>query len=161
MITMLLGGLWHGASWNFITWGAINGVGLLIYKSWKKISPYEKNTHWAVRVWRIGFTFTFITFTRIWFRAPDWQGVVQFFYQVRTNMGWSIVPDFIVGFKYTLLVMLLGFITHWLGSDFKTKWRDKFIHAHPVYQGIICIAVIIVIYQSLSAEAQPFIYFQF
>lgn len=160
-ITMLLGGLWHGASWNFITWGAINGVGLLIYKSWKKISPYEKNTHWAVRIWRIGFTFTFITFTRIWFRAPDWQGVVQFFHQVKTNMGWAIVPDFVVGFKYTLLVMLLGFITHWLGSEFKTKWRDKFIHAHPVVQGLICIAVVIVIYQSLSAEAQPFIYFQF
>ena len=76
-------------------------------------------------------------------------------------MGWAIVPDFVVGFKYTLLVMLLGFITHWLGSEFKTKWRDKFIHAHPVVQGLICIAVVIVIYQSLSAEAQPFIYFQF
>lgn len=161
MTTMLLGGLWHGASWNFITWGAINGAGLLIYKSWRKISPYEKNTHWAVRIWRIGFTFTFITFTRIWFRAPDTEGVVQFFHQVTTNMGLSIVPDFIIGFRYTLLVMLLGFITHWLDSDFKTKWRDKFINAHPVFQGLICVVTIIIIYQSLSAEAQPFIYFQF
>ncbi len=161
MITMLLGGLWHGASWNFIIWGAINGAGLLIYKSWKKISPYEKSTHWAIRVWRIGFTFAFITFTRLWFRAPDTLTVSQFYYQVKTNMGWSIIPDFIVGFKYTLLVLLLGFITHWLSNDFKIKWRDRFINAHPVIQGIVCFTVIVVIYQSLSAEAQPFIYFQF
>lgn len=161
MVTMLLGGFWHGASWNFILWGAINGVGLLIYKSWKKISPYEKSTHWAVRIWRIGFTFVFITFTRIWFRAPDTQGVSEFFHQVIHNMGWSIIPDFIAGFKFTLLVMTLGFITHWLDSDFKAKWQSRFVNAHPVYQGLICIAVVIVIYQSLSAEAQPFIYFQF
>jgi len=161
MITMLLGGLWHGASWNFITWGAINGTGLLIYKSWKKISPYEKSTHWATRIWRIGFTFTFITFTRLWFRAPDTEGVAQFFHQLKTNMGWAILPDFIIGFKYTLMVMILGFITHWLSFDFKTKWRDWFINAHPVKQGIICIVVIIIIYQSISADAQPFIYFQF
>lgn len=161
MITMLVGGLWHGASWNFITWGAINGTGLLINKSWKKISPYEKSTHWAIRIWRIGFTFAFITFTRLWFRAPDTEGVAQFFHQVKTNMGWAILPDFIIGFKYTLLVMILGFITHWLSADFKTKWRDWFINAHPVKQGLICIAVVIIIYQSISAEAQPFIYFQF
>ena len=161
MITMLIGGLWHGASWNFILWGAINGAGLLFYKSWKKISPYEQSTHWLVRIWRIGITFAFITFTRIWFRAPDTLGVRQFFNQVRTNMGWEIIPDFIAGFKYTLLVMALGFLTHWLSNDFKDKWRDRFIHAHPIYQGLICISVIVVIYQSLSAEAQPFIYFQF
>ena len=161
MITMLLGGLWHGASWNFILWGAINGVGLLFYKSWKKISPYEKSTHWAVRIGRIGLTFVFITFTRVWFRAPDTAGVTHFFQQVYTNMGWTIIPDFIIGFKYTMLVMLLGFVTHWLSNEFKDRWRDKFAHAHPIAQGLICIAVVVVIYQSLSAEAQPFIYFQF
>lgn len=161
MITMLLGGLWHGASWNFILWGAINGVGLLFYKSWKKISPYEKSTYWAVRIGRIGLTFVFITFTRVWFRAPDTAGVTHFFQQVYTNMGWTIIPDFIIGFKYTMLVMLLGFVTHWLSNEFKDRWRDKFAHAHPIAQGLICIAVVVVIYQSLSAEAQPFIYFQF
>ncbi len=161
IITMLLGGLWHGASWNFILWGAINGVGLLIYKSWKKISPYEKSTHWAVRIWRIGFTLVFITFTRVWFRAPETAGVTHFFQQVYTNMGWTIISDFLVGFKYTMLVMLLGFVMHWLSNDFKDRWRDKFANAHPMIQGLICIAVVVVIYQSLSAKAQPFIYFQF
>lgn len=37
-ITMLLGGLWHGASWNFVIWGGLNGIGMIIYKIWKKIN---------------------------------------------------------------------------------------------------------------------------
>lgn len=37
-ITMLLGGLWHGASWNFVIWGALNGAGMIIYKLWVKIN---------------------------------------------------------------------------------------------------------------------------
>ena len=42
MMTMLLGGLWHGASWNFVFWGGINGIGIIVYKLWRKISPWEK-----------------------------------------------------------------------------------------------------------------------
>jgi alginate O-acetyltransferase complex protein AlgI len=161
MITMLLGGLWHGASWNFIIWGAINGAGLLVYKSWKKISPYENSNHWAVRIWRIGLTFAFITFTRLWFRAPDLRTVKKFYTQVSSNFGWEIIPDFLMGFRYVLLVLVLSFVLHWLNNNFKSRWRDRFINAHPIIQGIICIVTIIVIYQSVSAEAQPFIYFQF
>ncbi|HDR68090.1 MAG TPA: MBOAT family protein, partial [Bacteroidaceae bacterium] len=68
MITMLLGGLWHGASWQFMVWGGLNGIGLIIYKLWSRISPYENSNHWVVRFWKIFITFQFITFTRIWFR---------------------------------------------------------------------------------------------
>lgn len=37
-ITMLLGGLWHGASWNFVIWGALNGAGMIVYKVWAKMT---------------------------------------------------------------------------------------------------------------------------
>jgi D-alanyl-lipoteichoic acid acyltransferase DltB (MBOAT superfamily) len=42
MNTMLLGGLWHGASWNFMIWGGLNGVGILSFKLWKKRNIYQK-----------------------------------------------------------------------------------------------------------------------
>lgn len=161
MFTMLLGGLWHGASWNFIIWGAINGVGLLVYKAWRRVSPYENATHWAVRVWRVVFTFTFITFTRLWFRSPDTATVNQFTHRVRTNFGWDIALHFVTGFKTVLAVMVLGFVLHWLGSGFKNRWRDRFVNAHPIAQALVCVAVVFIIYQSISAKAQPFIYFQF
>lgn len=42
MNTMLLGGLWHGASWNFMIWGGLNGLGILIYKFWKNVNIYRR-----------------------------------------------------------------------------------------------------------------------
>ncbi len=39
MVTMLLGGIWHGASWNFMIWGGLNGLGIVVYKIWKQLSP--------------------------------------------------------------------------------------------------------------------------
>ena len=42
MNTMLLGGLWHGASWNFMIWGGLNGTGILVYRLWKRLSIYQK-----------------------------------------------------------------------------------------------------------------------
>jgi D-alanyl-lipoteichoic acid acyltransferase DltB (MBOAT superfamily) len=42
MNTMLLGGLWHGASWNFMIWGGLNGIGILVYKFWKDINVYRR-----------------------------------------------------------------------------------------------------------------------
>ena len=43
MNTMLLGGLWHGASWNFIIWGGLNGIGMLVYKFWRNRNIYVKS----------------------------------------------------------------------------------------------------------------------
>ncbi|GAB4384662.1 MAG: MBOAT family protein [Salibacteraceae bacterium] len=161
MITMLLGGLWHGASWNFVAWGGINGIGLLVYKAWKRISPYENSSSNLVRTWRIAITFLFITFTRIWFRAPTEEGVSNFFYQVVHMPGWNIVPDFIIGFKWVLAVMMVGYVLHWLPTAFKNRYRDVFVALHPVGQAAIAIVAVLLIYQMAASDAQPFIYFQF
>jgi len=62
LITMVLGGLWHGASQNFVIWGAMNGLALIVYKYWRKISFYEHSTRWYATFWKIFLTFNFITF---------------------------------------------------------------------------------------------------
>jgi D-alanyl-lipoteichoic acid acyltransferase DltB (MBOAT superfamily) len=161
MITMLLGGLWHGASWNFVIWGGLNGIALLVYKYWKRISPYEHYNNWIVNLWKISFTFVFITFTRVFFRSPDMQTVFDFFHQVFHNFGIAHVFDFIVAFKWVWAVMLLGYITHWLPDNIKNKMLQWFINANIGVKILVSVAVVIIIYQSVSSELQPFIYFQF
>ena len=59
MMTMLLGGLWHGASWNFVLWGGLNGLGLIAYKGWRKISPWGSYSRWWHHA--IGVLLTFIS----------------------------------------------------------------------------------------------------
>ncbi|MCK5135146.1 MAG: MBOAT family protein [Bacteroidales bacterium] len=161
MITMLLGGLWHGASWQFLVWGGLNGVGLVVYKLWKRISPYEKSKHRAVRFWKIFNTFLFITFTRIWFRSESMEKANQFIYQVTREFNGSIIPQVLWSYRLVFLVMALGYFTHWVPERWKLALLDWFIRI-PIWAKVLITALVIfAIYQSWSAELQPFIYFQF
>ncbi|NLA25573.1 MAG: MBOAT family protein, partial [Bacteroidales bacterium] len=161
MITMLLGGLWHGSSWNFLIWGGLNGLGVLVYKYWRKISPWEKYNNVLGTVWKITLTFSFITFTRVFFRAPDYVTAETMLYKIANNFNFSIFPQVMTAYYKVWIMMLFGFVTHWLSYSFKDKWRDRFINAPHFLQAIISVIVVFAVYQTISAEMQAFIYFQF
>jgi D-alanyl-lipoteichoic acid acyltransferase DltB (MBOAT superfamily) len=161
MLTMLLGGLWHGASLNFIIWGGLNGIGLVVYKFWRKISPWEAYNNWAATIWKIAVTFTFITFTRVFFRSESITIVKDMLKQIGTAFKLSVIPDVLIAYKWVFAVMAFGFVIHWLSYGFKKKIEDWFI-ATPIWaKAVIAAAVVIVVYQSISSDMQAFIYFQF
>lgn len=161
MVTMLLGGLWHGSSWMFVIWGGLNGIGLVLYKFWKKVSPYEHIDTWYINAWKIAFTFTFITFTRIWFRGESMQGTSDLLNQIFNHFGWQAVPTMLLNYWKPLTILAIGLILHWLPERFKTLTLEWFT-LRPLYQKIALISVaVIIIYQSVSSELAPFIYFQF
>lgn len=161
LMTMLIGGLWHGSSWTFVIWGGLNGLGLVVYKFWKKISPYENINTWYVNTWKIFLTFTFVTFTRIWFRGETMQGTIELLSQIFKHFGGAAIPQMIISYWKPLAMMVFGLVLHWLPEKVKCAYRDWFI-ARPLYQKIVITAFIVfIIYQSLSAELTPFIYFQF
>jgi alginate O-acetyltransferase complex protein AlgI len=177
MLTMLIGGLWHGASWNFLIWGGLNGLSLVVYKLWKKISPWENKNTWYKRAWAIFLTFSFITLTRVWFRAGSnnsWGGLDEthdvweefmsatvMLKQIFLNMDFSVAPQVITGYWNVFLVFVIGMIIHWLPADFKETYRTKF-SSMPIW-GIVLFsfANIFFLYQVMSADLHPFIYFQF
>jgi alginate O-acetyltransferase complex protein AlgI len=161
MLTMLLGGLWHGASWNFVTWGGLNGVGLVIYKFWKKVSPWADRTKWYNRVWSIFITFNFITFTRTWFRGESWEQSILMLRQIWGNFQLEIVPDVLSSFSKVFLVMLMGYVIHWFPSDFKARYKEWVIAAPFMGKAALSFLVMFFIYQVISADLQPFIYFAF
>ena len=161
MMTMLIGGLWHGSSWMFVIWGGLNGLGIVVYKFWRKVSPYEASNHWLANTWKIALTFTFITFTRIWFRGESMQGTYELLKQVTGNFGWEAVPEMISGYWKVLSMLIFGMVMHLLPDKIKCTYRDWFID-RPLYQKVLISSLIIfIIYQSISAELTPFIYFQF
>lgn len=161
MITMLLGGLWHGASWQFVIWGGLNGLGLIVYKQWKKVSPYEKSKHWAVRFWKIFNTFVFITFTRIWFRSESMEKANQLIHQMFHEFDFRIIPEVVWSYRLVFGVMALGYFTHWVPERWKQNLLNGFIRTPLWAKVLITILVVFIIYQSWSADLQPFIYFQF
>lgn len=168
MITMLLGGLWHGANLRFVIWGGIHGIALVIQKIWAKrnlsLSRYyhtnsSKNVFF--RFISVFTTFHLVTFAWIFFRAESMHDALSVISQIATNFQTELVPVMISSYYKPFALILVGFIIHWLPSSFKENYRGWFIKSHVAIKIIVVVLVILILYQAKSAEIQPFIYFQF
>lgn len=221
MITMLLGGLWHGASMNFMIWGGLNGIGMVIFKFWRDMSLLSralvptllsvvlyvlklysflplwnlllffmlfiaasawiryiynlagcKNPlTWLNRGWSILVTFTFITFTRLFFRSGSnldpaianetaWGIAKDMINSIGTQ--WNVnVLDVISAYRSVFILFVLGMIVHWLPTRFKRRYRICFAKMPLPLMAIVTVLIIFICYQFVTAEMQPFIYFQF
>ncbi|MEY2753051.1 MAG: hypothetical protein RLZZ570_997 [Bacteroidota bacterium] len=160
LLTMLLGGLWHGASWNFVVWGGLNGLGLVSYKLWSRLRPYRADG-WLVRGLGVALTLVFITFTRIWFRAPDWDTAIAMLDQLTT--AWDLAPSMAMlqAWWRPAAVLAVGFGIHWIPERYKDQYRSRFAQMHPALWGLAGVVAVLLAYQFMAAESQPFIYFQF
>lgn len=168
MLTMVIGGLWHGASWNFLIWGALNGSAMVVYKQWRKISPYEKSNLWVVHAWKVVITFVFISFTRLFFRAGDRKNanggmdtVKKMWKEISGSWNWDASKILLETNYKVLLVFIAGMIIHWLPVSVKEWYRNAFIKL-PIWAKIIVVTVIVfIVYQFITADLQTFVYFQF
>lgn len=163
IITMVVGGLWHGASENFVIWGAMNGIALIFYNYWKKISPYENSTTLIVRFWRIFITFQFITFTRIWFRLEDGSAPLAMINHIwnHLDLKWDIVKLVFQTYSTVFWIITLGYFLHWMPQTWKDKGQDRFTKMNLGLKSIIIVICVFLMYQAISDTFKPFVYFQF
>ena len=163
LITMVVGGLWHGASENFVIWGTMNGIALIVYNYWKKISPYENSTTLIVRFWRIFITFQFITFTRIWFRLEDSAAPLAMIDHIwnHLDLKWNIVKLVFQTYSSVFWIITLGYFLHWMPQSWKDKGQDRFTKMNLGLKSIIIVICVFLMYQAISDTFKPFVYFQF
>ncbi|MDG1346813.1 MAG: MBOAT family O-acyltransferase [Crocinitomicaceae bacterium] len=163
LITMVIGGLWHGASKNFVIWGALNGIALVIYKYWKKISPYKENTSGLSRFWKIFITFNFITFTRIWFRLEDDDLPLQMLNQIvhHFDFSWTVFLEVISTYWSAFALIVIGFVLHWLPGAIKKGWELRFEKMTLPLKALSVALIIFLVYQTAVDGGKPFVYFQF
>lgn len=165
IITMLLGGLWHGASLRFLLWGAIHGGSLAVHKwTMGRFSSFKAQGQ-DMKRWRrilgIFITFHLICFSWIFFRASDMSKAWDMLSQIFTNFHPEIFFDFVVGYKWVLIFLLLGYITHFVSDSFEKRVMQRYI-ALPLWVYPVVISVVIwLVMQLRTGELQSFIYFQF
>ncbi|MFA7379356.1 MAG: MBOAT family O-acyltransferase [Bacteroidia bacterium] len=162
LLTMLIGGLWHGASVKFILWGALHGAALVADKAWTNFSaPFinQKSFVYRALVWLI--TFNFVAFCWIYFRAADMETVRLMLFQVVNDMSLSAIGERMWAYKHIVSLLILGFGIHWLPDEWKQNWQNMFIRTALPVKAFIIAVVIALLYQVASSEVQPFIYFQF
>ena len=175
--TMVIGGLWHGASWNFLLWGALNGLGLMAFKFFRDYLPWSRLENWWARAIGVILTFNFITFTRIWFRSgsgigwetvpgnhnvlTEWFTANDLVYQLIQHFDDIAIFEVLQGHKWVLGVMVIGYLTHLCPEKISTKIIERFTSLSSISIWGITGALALILWKIGAASPQPFIYFQF
>ena len=158
--TMLLGGLWHGASWKFVFWGAMHGIALAIEKFASTFIKIKKTrfTH----ILGVLLTFHFVCFCWIYFRASSFEVANNVLAQIaKCNLSFSILIEVISAYKYIYLLLLIGYVIHFVPKKHKEYLQLAYTKTPLVVKPLILFLVIWLIVQVKSSEILPFIYFQF
>ena len=161
MITMLLGGLWHGASLKFVIWGGLHGFGLVINKIWSSIFKRQMRRRWFGRAFAVFITFQFVSFCWIFFRASDLDNVKIMLKQIFENFSPGSYMTVLPAYSSSLLLMSVAYIIHFLPERTKESYRGLFIKIPIVTQLAVIMLVAILLFQMRTTEVMPFIYFRF
>lgn len=163
VITMFLGGLWHGASWNFVGWGLFHGIALAAHKFWMTVTGRKKGeeSHGFRRFLGILITFHFVCFCWIFFRNTTFSDSLSMIKQIFLNFQPQLFLQLIEGYWEVFALMLLGFLLHFAPAKWETFLSDSVVRLPLVGKVVVMIALIYLVIQVKSSEVQPFIYFQF
>jgi D-alanyl-lipoteichoic acid acyltransferase DltB (MBOAT superfamily) len=165
LVTMVLGGLWHGAAFRFLLWGALHGIALALHKLWLTIVPGAKvegfRMHRLQRALGVLFTFHLVCLGWLFFRADSMRTVHLFIHQIVKNTHLSLLPQMLSGYMGVFVCIGVGYVLHLLPCRVDAVVRNKVVYA-PCWAQVLLLSVIIwCVMQVKVADIQPFIYFQF
>ena len=153
MLTMIIGGLWHGVGLKFMLWGAVHGIALCFERIFRLRLPPILSTL---------ITFHFIAFTFMLFRAPDVEtafAVVKKIGELRFDA--DLFSAVAIHYKYALILMFSAYFVHFIPENIAEKIKLAFIMS-PLPIKIIIGAILLRISYFVSVSGiRPFIYFQF
>ena len=159
-MTMLLGGLWHGASWKFVVWGVLHGLALVVEKFFGQFIKLPKNVF--VRTIQVILTFHFVVFCWLFFRAKDFATAFQIAENVtKLTFDLNQWQTIILGYKNVFLLIAIGVVWHFVPVKTLAGMQKTFSTLPLVAKAVLLGLIYWVVYATASADTQPFIYFQF
>ena len=155
MLTMVLGGLWHGASWNFVIWGALHGGALAVNRMWSRRDRPRSDISIG-HIAAVAATFHFVCFAWIFFRAPTFAHATLMLGRMSklTFDAPNLAPK-------VLAILALGLVTHFLPRRRLEDLRGLFVASPAVVQGVALALCAYLLHFASGAKAEPFIYGQF
>ena len=161
MLTMVIGGLWHGASLRFLIWGGLHGIGLAINKIKIYIfgTPVQKGR--LATILSVFLTFNFVSFCWIFFRAQNMHSVVLMLRQIFNDFVPASFGTILHAYSGAFALMAAGYMIHFLPEKFKEWYRGLFINTPLAVQMILVLIAGFLLFRMGSVAAMPFIYFRF
>lgn len=162
-ITMFLGGLWHGASWNFVLWGSLHGIALVAHKVWMTFtgSRVGERGNPIRRLVNVAVTFHIVALGWIFFRNSSLDNSITMIGQIFRAFHGEVLEQFITGYSGVVALIALAVVLHFVPSRLKNTIKTQFEKMPLWTYAVVLIAVIYITIQMKSTEIQPFIYFQF
>ena len=156
LLTMLLGGLWHGASFTFVAWGGLHGLALAATRLFGDLrtTPAAKNPLFTPL--RVFVTFHFVTATWILFRADSFESAWAFFGRLGTLTTYHQNLDL-----RAVAVLALGLASHYVPERTFRAALERFGALPAPLQGCALFATALLLREMASLDAVPFVYFQF
>jgi alginate O-acetyltransferase complex protein AlgI len=160
LVTMVLGGLWHGAAWTFVFWGALHGVGQAVGYARRKrrldaglpALPDERDDRVRQRV----ATFHLVCLGWVFFRADSVGTAFLMLWRLLT--AWGAAPLVTPGLVFVIALMLA---IQYVPRDLPARVQDRFSHLRPVTQGVVLGGALFAITTMGPQGVAPFIYFRF
>jgi D-alanyl-lipoteichoic acid acyltransferase DltB (MBOAT superfamily) len=154
MVTMLLGGLWHGASWNFLIWGGYHGALLSIEKMFRRSEPSDEEWSWLYPV-KMLRTFVLILIGWVFFRAPDLPQSVAVLRQMFTGGPGRMLLE-----PWHLELLLVSLVLALAEEEFECF--ERAMRAPPlIYVSVLAVVLFCLEIFSVIDLSIPFVYFQF
>ncbi len=160
MLTMLLGGLWHGAAWRFVIWGGLHGVALVAHREWDQRVSHKWRTHFLWKLFAMGLTFYWISLAWIFFRASNMQDALVIAKSYLGVNALSHSQQQLTALNPQLWIpILVLLIAHVAACRGLFDWLSQ---KSPGWVFAAGLGVFVAVTTALMAtEASPFIYFQF
>lgn len=163
-ITMVIGGLWHGASWMYLIWGGLQGLFLVGHKGLRSIFPKTDRTKpsvWWRRAINIFVTFNLIAASMIFFRADSMKKVKEIWVAIIGNFHINVAPQFVEAYFSIVLVIVGAYLMHFAPERWTSRLKTVY-HVSPlVIQAIVLALVILIVIQTRQTEIMPFVYMQY
>lgn len=163
-ITMVIGGLWHGASWLFILWGAWHGIMLVLHKAYRKLVPVKEHSSIKAQLLHIGnvlLTFHVVAIGWVFFRAESLTTVGEMAMQIFTQFHPEVFMQFVNGYPYVTLAIVVGYLLHYAPHELAQSLQTTLEKTPLVGKAVIFALFIYLVLQVRSGEVVPFIYLQF
>ncbi len=159
-LTMLIGGLWHGAAWKFVFWGAMHGVGLAVHKAFKPILVRIPDNFLTIFCsWVL--TFTYVSALWVFFRAASFSDSLLILGNIFQDWDWRRLPVFWDVRREWCVMMLILIICHFVPSFITDGLKNFFVRIPWIVKILLFLVVVQLVIEYMGEEVAPFIYFQF
>lgn len=160
--TMVIGGLWHGAAWKFVFWGAMHGGGLAVHKATKPLlDRWRWTSAWPMRVLFWMVTMSFVVALWVFFRAESFSDAYTLIVHSLSDFSWDYAEPFAAVRWLWLILMLVIIVAHAMPDNFWNRVGDRFVNSPWIVKLVVFVIVVQLVLELRGEDVAPFIYFQF